>query len=81
METDILTSFNEKKSTVAEFLDIEKAYDSIWTRGLLFKMAIFVITGNILSWIKNFVTGRKMCVRIDGSQSRLKPISNGVSRS
>ncbi|XP_045025199.1 uncharacterized protein LOC123469925 [Daphnia magna] len=78
LETDIVTSFSKKKSTVAVFLDIEKAYDSIWIQGLLFKMASMGITGAILAWLKNFVTGRSMCVRIGDQESSHKTISNGV---
>lgn len=78
LETDIVTSFSKKKSTVAVFLDIEKAYDSIWIQRLLFKMASMGITGAILAWLKNFVTGRSMCVRIGDQKSNHKTISNGV---
>ncbi|KZS04645.1 Uncharacterized protein APZ42_032370 [Daphnia magna] len=78
LETDIVTSFSQKKSTVAVFLDIEKAYDSIWIQGLLFKMASMGITGAILAWLKNFVTGRSMSVRIGDQESSHKSISNGV---
>ncbi|KAI9565067.1 putative R-directed D polymerase from mobile element jockey-like [Daphnia sinensis] len=77
LETNIVTSFSQKKSTVAVFLDIKKAYDSIWIQGL-FKMASMGITGAILAWLKNFVTGRSMCVRIGDQESSRKTISNGV---
>ena len=38
IDHDIKKSFKEKQATVAVFLDINKAYDSIWTRGLLYKL-------------------------------------------
>ena len=38
IDIDIKRGFKEKESTVAVFLDIDKAYDTVWTKGLLFKL-------------------------------------------
>jgi hypothetical protein len=64
LDTDIKTSFNENHSTVAVFLDISKAYDTVWVQGLIYKMATIGITGHILGWIEQFLTGRSFRVRI-----------------
>lgn len=45
LETEIILSFSEKRSIVAVFLDISKAYDTEWTQGLLYKMAMLGING------------------------------------
>nr|CAH0103241.1 unnamed protein product [Daphnia galeata] len=38
LDHDIKASFKHKKSTVAVFLDISKAYDTVWIKGLLYKL-------------------------------------------
>jgi hypothetical protein len=35
---DILLNFNQDKNTVFTLLDIEKAFDRVWIKGLLYKM-------------------------------------------
>ena len=35
---DIYNGFNNKEHTAALFIDIEKAYDSVWREGLMFKL-------------------------------------------
>ena len=35
---DIFNGFNNKEHTAALFIDIEKAYDSVWREGLVFKL-------------------------------------------
>ena len=37
LETDVKLAFSKKRSLVAVFLDISKAYDSVWIQGLLLK--------------------------------------------
>ena len=78
LETDVKLAFSKKRSLVAVFLDISKAYDSVWIQGLLFKTAKLGITGPILAWLKEFLTGRSMCVRIGDQSSQYINIDNGV---
>ena len=46
LDLDIKRSFIEKQSTVAVFLDIDKAYDSVWIIGLLYKLSKIGIHGS-----------------------------------
>ncbi|KZS06599.1 Uncharacterized protein APZ42_029899, partial [Daphnia magna] len=78
LDSYIKTGFNQKKCTVATFLDISKAYDSMWIQGLMYKMANLGITGQFLGWVQEFLTGRNMCVRIGSIVSSSTPIENGV---
>ena len=61
---------------VALFLDISKAYDSVWTNGLLYQLGKLGIQGNRLGWITNFIRGRSICVRLGNHHSYFKTISN-----
>ena len=74
LETDVKLAFSKKRSLVAVFLDISKAYDSVWIQGLLFKTAKLGITGPILAWLKEFLTGRSMCVRIGDQSSQYRVV-------
>lgn len=43
---------------MAWFVDLEKAYDSIWREGLMVKLYNMGIKGEIWRWINNFLSGR-----------------------
>jgi len=80
LEQRIRRGFNSKKGkkTYALFLDISKAYDVVWIPGLLKKLAKLGISGNILGWLKNFLTDRSFCVRIGNVLSESRSIKTGV---
>ena len=78
LENDIRGSILNKESLLAVFLDIEKAYDMVWKKGLLIKMRDMGINGNMLGWVKDFLTDRKICVRIGRCFSRSVSVENGT---
>ena len=43
----------------ATFCDISKAYDRVWHAGLIHKLNSAGISGNLLSWFTDYLTGRK----------------------
>jgi hypothetical protein len=59
------------------FLDISKAFDKVWHKGLLFKLERLGVRDPLLRWIKSYLTERK-CVLIDGQSSHWKEIDSGV---
>jgi hypothetical protein len=46
-------------------LDIEKAYDSVWIYGLLYKLIIFKLPRYLLFNLKAFLEGRTFTVHLD----------------
>ena len=55
-------------------MDLSKAFDKIWIDGLLIKLFNMGITGNMLTWIRAYLTNRTCQVRIaDGIYLRLYP--------
>ena len=44
---DIYTSFENNCETRAVFLDISKAFDKVWHEGLIFKLAIVMVSKEI----------------------------------
>jgi hypothetical protein len=77
IDHDIKKSFKDKQATVAVFLDINKAYDSVWTRGLLYRLTKIGINGNCLGWLSNFLCERSIAIRLRGHTSNPRKINNG----
>ena len=71
-------SINTKGYTAAIFLDYSKAFDMLWTEGLLYKLRKLKIFGNTYTWIENFLKGRSIKVRLGTELSTSKKIENGV---
>ena len=59
-------------------LDISKAFDQVWHKGLLHKLTSYGISGRVYSLIKSFLTGRKMKVVVNGQSSEILGTNAGV---
>ena len=60
------------------FLDISKAFDKIWHKGLIYKLKQNGISGNILNTIIDFLSFRKQRVVLNGQVSQWTNIEVGV---
>ena len=60
------------------FLDISKAFDKVWHKGLIFKLKQNGISGNLLSTPTDFLTLRKQRVVLNGQLSAWSNIESGV---
>ena len=60
------------------FCDISKAFDRVWHTGLLFKLKQYGISGNLLNWFENYLSGRIQRVVLNGRNSEWKSIKAGV---
>ena len=47
-------------------LDISKAFDSVWHKGLLAKLPMFGLHHTLIKWIGSFLSDRSIAVRVDG---------------
>ena len=65
-------------SSVGVFLDFQKAFDKVWHKGLLFKLACCGVSPNAVSWFESYLLNRAIIVRVDGTYSESYPISTGV---
>ena len=61
-------------------LDLEKAFDSLWINGLLWKLNHIGITGNILGLIESFLRNCQLYVEIGEYQSEEFKTAIGVPR-
>ena len=64
---DVFNGSNRKQSTLAAFIDMEKAFDSVWRDGLLVKTHKLGIRGTVWSWIANFLSDRTARCYLKGS--------------
>ena len=62
----------------AIYLDFAKAFDSVPHRRLLVKLESYGIRGKVLSFIRNFLTGRRQRVVVSGSFSNWTNSKIGV---
>ena len=67
-----------KEHTLGIFLDYSKAFDMVWKNGLLHKLRNLGITGKMYKWIADFLTDRKIRVRVGTSISEPVNMDNGT---
>ena len=74
-----MTDAISKHHTVAvAYIDFQKAFDSVCHKKLFTRLSSLGITGNLLSWIKNFLTDRQQCTRVGDMVSDMVNISSGI---
>ena len=71
-------ALDEGKEVRAVFLDISKALDRVWHRGLLQKLNYVGIRGRLLDWFSDYLTNRRQRVVIPGSCSDWSYLKAGV---
>ena len=60
------------------FCDISKAFDRVWHKGLLFKLAAIGCSKSLLRWFTSYLSGRRQRVVINGMISEWASIFAGV---
>ena len=72
------TAINKSQFCVAVFLDISKAFDTVWHHGLLLTLQKLGLRGYLAKFIKEFLNNRKVTVKIGNNLSEKYPIKSGV---
>ena len=76
---DFLTkTYSEKDSVDMILLDFAKAFDTVPHKRLLLKISKYGIKGQVLDWIKSFLSKRRQRVILGDSKSDWLPVSSGV---
>jgi hypothetical protein len=78
ISNDILLNFNQDKNTVFTLLDIEKAFDRVWIKGLLYKMHKAGLNVNFIKLMGTYLSDRKIKVRVNNILSSERIIRAGV---
>ena len=69
---------NPSIDTIGIFLDMSKAFDKVWLKGLICKLQSYGIQSNLLSLLKNYLSDRTQRVILNGVTYSWKPIKSGV---
>ena len=62
----------------AILLDFSNAFDKVPHEHLAVKLKHYGISGNVLTWIKSFLSNRSQQVQVEGVQSKPAPVTSGV---
>ena len=65
-------------NTRSIFLDMSKAFDKVWHKGLIFKLKSYGVEGNLFNLLHNYLNNRKQRVTLNGQESGWKNILSGV---
>lgn len=78
---DAINKHNHTKGfTVGVFIDFQSAFDMVWQKGLLIKMKNMGITGNVFSFVENFLSDRTLQVRVGAALSDTQLLDNGTAQ-
>ena len=75
---EIEDGFQRKKQTLSVWIDLQKAFDKVWTDGPLLKLRRCNIFGNMIKWIKSYRHNRRAMVVIDNNRSKMILHRHGV---
>ena len=73
----IREAIENKKYCTAAFLDVEKAFDKVWHKGLLKKLKR-IFPKNLYKLLKSYLTNRFFQVKINETLTNIFPIKAGV---
>ena len=74
----VLKDIDEKNISLAIFMDLSKAFDTLDHDILIKKLAHYGINGTPLEWFTSYLTGRSQYVEIDDVSSNVLSLSTGV---
>ena len=72
---DIKHDIYNGKTVICLFLDFEKAFDSVWKRGLIVKLFKLGIKGKLLRLIDQFLKNRKVWLNVNGKKGQVRNCS------
>lgn len=76
---DASMAFNAQESTFLVLLDIEKAFDKVWHKGLIHKIQLtHNFPSHLTSLISSYLSNRSFAIKILNTLSQPKPIKAGV---
>ena len=75
---NLTNELDNKKITVGMFIDLKKAFDTIYHSLLIKKLEYYGIRGVPLNWLKSYLDHRKQYVHFNGRDSYLQEVVCGV---
>jgi hypothetical protein len=77
----ITHGFNLRKHTGLVLLDLEKAFDSVWGNGQLFKIIHYHFPRYLITFLSSYLTGRTFTVTVEGCASSCHNLLAGLPQS
>ena len=74
----IYTSLGTGDDVLLVFMDISKAFDRVYHKGLLYKLEAIGIRGHLLNWFRNYLSQRQQRVVLNGQASEWCETNAGV---
>ena len=78
LSQEIEDAFQEQKLVFVSWIDLQKAFDKVWTDGLLVKLLRAGVSSNMYKWIKSYLYNRRARVRVDQAHSKKILLRHGV---
>ncbi len=75
---DTIESMENRKFSLATFLDLSKAFDTIDHNILLNKLKMYGVRGIALKWFQSYLTDRSHFIQYKNNSSKMEPIICGV---
>ena len=76
----LLDDRTQKGHVLAVFLDMEKAFDMVWRKGLMIKLKKLGLNGNLFRWMDAFLSDRTIQVRVGAALSDTVVLENGTAQ-
>ena len=75
-----MTSLDQGVPVNVIYMDLQKAFDTVPHKRLLYKIEYYAITGNLLRWIAGFLSNRRQCVAgFKWKKSSWQDVKSGIS--
>ena len=75
---EVSMGFNDLKVTIAVFLDIEKAFDTMWVDGLIYKLIKMKFPHYLIRIISSYLKDRSFRVKLENQLSDPTVVNDGV---
>ena len=75
---DFFSAINDSELSLAVFVDLRKAFDTVCHDILCKKLKKYGIRGKVLEWCRNYLTNRRQCTLANGTRSNCEKLSCGV---
>jgi retron-type reverse transcriptase len=76
----IARNFGEKRLTGAVFLDVAKAFDTVWIDGLLYKLTLLKLPSQLVHTISSYLRGRTFEASFQTATSSSRGMRAGVAQ-
>ena len=75
---DVIDNFNKEKVTAVALLDIEKAFDTVYIDGIVYKLIKYKFPGYLVSILNSYLKDRQFAVKIGNCISNFRHPQAGV---